>query len=320
MLANVSSQNVANKQNPKPALSTVSGILAWLINQMRPLANQTSVPWIVKAELRSLANEYREYRYGSIQDPDTKEFVDIRVSSFLARKLQECNRYAFSGTLTINHYHGKMRPLFLVQRVFRIDNKQSQFENLRQTFQEEMRRPKRNVEEILLAAESPHILLLAGRTSKVTEDIKSCVWGFEGIIQLEERLVNIENPASIVSGFRDLNDPVDLIAITRGGGDTIKNLDDRELISVVSSCPIPTAVAAGHQTDTLLLEEVADIAFGTPSKFGEFLRRVAERKIFQNERKLNHDLEPIDREVEILGRFAEVRREPNERIRGEVKW
>jgi exonuclease VII large subunit len=66
--------------------------------------------------------------------------------------------------------------------------------------------------------------------------------------------------------------------ITRGGGDSIRNLDHPQLISAVTSCAAATAIAVGHEADTLVLEQVADISFGTPSKFGGFLRRVAEEK------------------------------------------
>lgn len=258
--------------------TTVSGILHWLIEQMRPLANGTQAPWIVKAELKGLGSEYQQYRYGSIQDPDTNEFVDIRIPTSMARGLSESRRYAFSGRLTIQHYNGKIRPLFLIERVFLVVDEETQSAALRRSFETEIKRHKRNVQKLLFARTPASVLLIAGRNSLVIEDIRSCVRGCDDVLRISERCVNIEDPAGVASAVRELDRQYDLVVITRGGGDSIRNLDHPQLISAVSSCAAATAIAVGHEVDTLVLDHVADISFGTPSKFGEFLRRIAEEK------------------------------------------
>ena len=42
------------------------------------------------------------------------------------------------------------------------------------------------------------------------------------------------------------------IALTRGGGQTVQDLDHDDLISAVASSPVPVLVALGHATDDLV--------------------------------------------------------------------
>lgn len=64
---------------------------------------------------------------------------------------------------------------------------------------------------------------------------------------------------------------VDLVVLTRGGGEGVQALDDEALIATVAACPVPVAAA-------LVVGRVADAAFPTPTAFGAWLRQSLDQK------------------------------------------
>ena len=69
--------------------------------------------------------------------------------------------------------------------------------------------------------------------------------------------------------------------MTRGGGQTVHDLDDEELIGAVAGSPVPVLVALGHATDDLVVARVADASFPTPTALGAWLREMALAKRVQ---------------------------------------
>jgi exodeoxyribonuclease VII large subunit len=60
----------------------------------------------------------------------------------------------------------------------------------------------------------------------------------------------------------------DAVCLVRGGGGTagIQTLDHQAIVEAVCRCPIPVIVGIGHERDHTLLDEVAFLSLGTPSK------------------------------------------------------
>ncbi len=61
---------------------------------------------------------------------------------------------------------------------------------------------------------------------------------------------------------------IDAVIITRGGGslEDLWTFNDRTLAKAVLDCPIPVVAAIGHETDTTIIELVADVRAATPTQ------------------------------------------------------
>lgn len=86
-------------------------------------------------------------------------------------------------------------------------------------------------------------------------------------------IVQGENAAeSIIKGIRTLeNENVDLLIVGRGGGslEDLQAFNDEMLAQAVFDCRIPIVSAVGHETDTTIIDFVADYRAPTPSAAAE---------------------------------------------------
>lgn len=75
--------------------------------------------------------------------------------------------------------------------------------------------------------------------------------------------------ADVTNAIRELDaDPeVDVIIVTRGGGDfqNLLTFSDEQLVRAAAACVTPLVSAIGHEADRPLLDEVADLRASTPT-------------------------------------------------------
>jgi len=82
-------------------------------------------------------------------------------------------------------------------------------------------------------------------------------------------------PVALIEALKQVTSfsGIDLIVLARGGG-SIEDLwafNDESLVRQVTSCPIPTISAVGHQTDFVLTDFGADFRAETPSAAAEWI-------------------------------------------------
>ena len=101
--------------------------------------------------------------------------------------------------------------------------------------------------------------------------------GWKGQIVLAPSLVQGHSAAEqlieSIEKIESLENPVDVVILTRGGG-SIEDLwafNDEKLVRKIAACKIPVISAIGHQTDFVLTDFVADQRAETPSAAAELL-------------------------------------------------
>lgn len=107
-------------------------------------------------------------------------------------------------------------------------------------------------------------------------EIISQRWGGVELIVAHTLVQGFEAPRQIVRAlehFNQMAEPVDVIAIIRGGGsaDDLAAFNDEPLVRAIASSRIPTIVGVGHEVDTSLVDMVADVRAATPSNAAQLL-------------------------------------------------
>ncbi len=101
-------------------------------------------------------------------------------------------------------------------------------------------------------------------------------WGGLNIKLIDVVVQGIDSPASIIgalSYLNELSEPLDAIAIIRGGGsaDDLATFNHEGVVRAVASSRYPVIVGVGHEVDVSLCDLAADVRAATPSNAAEIL-------------------------------------------------
>lgn len=101
-------------------------------------------------------------------------------------------------------------------------------------------------------------------------------WGNVELVVAHTLVQGFEAPKQIIRAlehFNQMAEPVDVIAIIRGGGsaDDLAAFNDEPLVRAIAASRIPTIVGVGHEVDTSLADMVADVRAATPSNAAQLL-------------------------------------------------
>jgi exodeoxyribonuclease VII large subunit len=114
--------------------------------------------------------------------------------------------------------------------------------------------------------------LITGRDSAAERDVLVTARRRWPAVRFAMHNCAVQGPtaaASVMEGLRRLDgDPeVEVIVIARGGGsvEDLLPFSDEGLVRAIATCRTPVVTAVGHETDTTLVDHVADVRAATPT-------------------------------------------------------
>lgn len=101
-------------------------------------------------------------------------------------------------------------------------------------------------------------------------------WAGVEIVLADVPVQGIEAPGQIIGALQHLNElaePVDVIAVIRGGGsaDDLSSFNHEDVVRAIALSRAPTIVGVGHEVDVSLADLAADRRAATPSNAAEIL-------------------------------------------------
>ena len=101
-------------------------------------------------------------------------------------------------------------------------------------------------------------------------------WGDIEVVVAHTQVLGMDAPRQIVRAlehFNQMAEPVEAIAIIRGGGsaDDLAAFNDEPLVRAIAASRIPTIVGVGHEADVSLADMAADVRAATPSNAAQIV-------------------------------------------------
>lgn len=101
-------------------------------------------------------------------------------------------------------------------------------------------------------------------------------WGGLSITTRHVQVQGKEAPEQIIDAIKAFNEspsPPEVIVVIRGGGsiDDLSVFNDEPLVRAIASSRVPVMTGIGHETDTTLIDMVADVRASTPSNAAQLL-------------------------------------------------
>lgn len=155
--------------------------------------------------------------------------------------------------------------------------------------------------------------LICGRASAAERDVVENATRRWPAVRFALRQVAVQGPQAVVQvmeALRSLDDDpqVDVIVIARGGGslEDLLPFSNEALVRAVAACRTPVVSAIGHESDTPLLDLVADVRASTPTD-------AAKRVVPDMEYELSRVVQTRDRaRTAIVARVAHEQRRLDE--------
>jgi hypothetical protein len=136
---------------------------------------------------------------------------------------------------------------------------------------------KRLIEKIS-EGNKPNIAVIFPKSGIVLEDLYGGLGEKRNLYSFYPQPCPINDPEAIRDMLAKLdNMGFDAIALIRGGGKYLEELNSRIVIKACAALSTPLLVAAGHFVDNPLIQHIASKVCGTPTMLGVYLAELTEK-------------------------------------------
>ena len=200
---------------------------------------------------------------------DLKDGSLVRVGGMLGRKLTNDARIQIQLHVT---------RIETVQDQAIDENEIKRMEIRRQKAQKGFQNVDAVLEQLLFVDKRPKVALLFATTSITMSDFNAGIQAAKAAIDFVEFRANFSNSSELCQKLTEIDQQqFDVIALVRGGGGGIENLDEIEVLQKVANLKSPIIAAIGHVEEKLFIKQIVDKEAPTPNGLGQFFSEIVEQ-------------------------------------------
>lgn len=223
-------------------------------------------------------------RYDILRDENTQTEITLQIPYKLCEDLKDGNLVTVGGVLGRRVQNNSHIQLMLV--VSRVEVVQEQAIDENEIKRMELRQKKssegfKNVdsilEQLLFVDQRPRVALLFASSSITMSDFEAGINAAKSAIDFSEYRANFSNTNELIGTLRSLdNGGFHVIALVRGGGAQIENLDDVAVLEQIVSMNTPIIGAIGHVEEKIFIKQLVDKCAPTPNGLGQYFSEMVE--------------------------------------------
>ena len=142
------------------------------------------------------------------------------------------------------------------------------------------------------------ITVLIGKAGIIDSDIKHQLQEAIAFYKFNFIRINLTSEKQIIEALRHFQSQCDIIAISRGGGESLEIFDSPEIAEATFPFSTYFITAIGHKENSPLLQKVADKAFITPTALGQYFNEVYNDTIAQLQNSKAKLVDDITKQLE----------------------
>ena len=221
---------------------------------------------------------FGSFHYDRLQAEGTDAQITLLVTPSLRSELSSGSSYTFSGQVSLQAQKDRLDVRFRVTEVLERSDR-AKLERLQAIAalreRKVTRSPRRVLGELLRSGRRPRIALVSGRGAIVGQDVRGALGDALTSYLLSDIFTNLSRPEEVARTLSSLSpSDFDVLALVRGGGE-LGALESLEVAEAAVALPLPFITAVGHAADEPLVQEMAHLAFLTPTDLGHHLRDLA---------------------------------------------
>ena len=245
----------------------------------------TKVVFVTGVYVRTAKQAYNGWYYDTLKDQNSDQELSLMIPQGLRDELESGSLVTVGGT--VYKKAGNRGNIQLGFKVSRVETLQQQAVSEEDMKRAELRARKTQkgfanvdavLEGILMRGERPKVALIFAAGSITMADFDAGKHAAEASMDFTEYRVSFSSAKDLCDLLSRVDTGgFDVLALVRGGGSGIEQLDDVAVIERVVSLQTPVICAVGHPEEKLFIKLVADKVAPVPHGLGTWFHELTEK-------------------------------------------